>query len=206
MNLSDIPELCEWTHRRACSPGQTLVFEGEQPRTIYQVARGVIKLTRCSTGGREIIVGLVCPGEYLDVVAILDGSPHGVTASALAGSDVEVVAVSRDLALGSTELLQFLEKAALQELRAQRDWTVAMALERVETRAMRALTMLGERLGERREKGFELPLMLNRQEFAELIGTTTETAIRVLSMFRRRGITLERGGWLNVLQPDTSLA
>lgn len=198
MNLLQIDQLCEWTQKRTFSPGQTIFLEGEAPRMIYQVVRGVVKLTRCSTAGREIIVGLACPGQFIDVVAILDGEPHGVTAAALLGAEAEVVAIPRDMAMRHLELVRSLEQIALDELRDQRDWTVAMALERVEHRALRAITMLAQLLGEKVGPGFRCPLVLNRQEFAELIGATTETAIRVLSQFRKQGLIREGNGWITL--------
>src|SRR5262245_2748968 len=88
MNLNDLPELCEWTQRRTFHPGQTIFLEGDACTMIYQVVRGVVKMLRGSSSGREIIVGLVCPGDFLDVVAILDGRPYGVSTAAVLGTEV----------------------------------------------------------------------------------------------------------------------
>lgn len=194
MRLTDLTELCEWTQRRTFQAGQSVFLEGDSPKMVYQVVRGVVKLTCGSSAGREMIVGLACPGDFLDVVAILDGRPYGVSATSVLGNEVEVVVVPRDMALRHFALVQELERTSLKELRHQRDWTVAMALERVETRALSALNMLARRLGE----GNKMQLLLNRQEFAELIGSTTETAIRVLSQFRRQGLIKEDHGWLTL--------
>lgn len=196
MRLTDLNELCDWTQNRAYRAGKTLFLEGDNPATVYQVVRGVVKLTRVSSQGREIIVGLACPGDFLDVVSILDGRPYGVSAAAVLGSEVEVVSVPRELAMRHSGLVRALERISLDELRHQRDWTVAMALERVETRAKNALCMLARRMGH----GNRVQLLLNRQEFAELLGTTTETAIRILSQFRRQGLIQEQEGWLTLGQ------
>lgn len=198
MRLTDLTELCEWTQRRTYQPGQSVFLEGDRSQMVFQVTRGIVKLTRVSSQGRELIVGLAFPGDYLDVVAILDGDTHGVSASALLGNEVELVSVARDRALASAPLSRALEQVCLQELRQQRDWTVAMALERVETRALNALSMLARRLGQHQGQQVRLRFVLNRQEFAELIGTSTETAIRILSQFRRQGIIREEGGWMSL--------
>lgn len=200
MRLTDLSELCEWTQRRTYQPGQSVFLEGDRSQLVHQVTGGIVKLTRVSSQGRELIVGLAFPGDFLDVVAILDGDRHGVTASALLGNEVELVSVARERALTSPRLARALEQTCLQELRQQRDWTVAMALERVETRALNALTMLARRLGQPLEHAVRLRFLLNRQEFAELIGTTTETAIRVLSQFRRQGLIREESGWMTLAE------
>ena len=201
MSLLEMPELCEWTQHRLCPAGQTLFLEGDPSQTVYQVVQGIVKLTRVSSSGREVIVGLACPGDFIDVVAILDGETHGVGASALVGTDVELLCVPRERALACAELYARLEATCLHELRNQRDWTVAMALERVETRALTALGTLARRLSGTGEASRPMKFVLTRQEFAEMIGTTTETAIRILSQFRRHGLIREEGGWMT-LSPD----
>ncbi len=201
MRLMELTDLCEWTQRRTCAAGQTLFLEGDPSQTVYQVVSGIVKLTRVSSSGREVIVGLACPGDFIDVVAILDGETHGVGASALVGTDVELLCVARERALGCDRLHAHLEATCLHELRKQRDWTVAMALERVETRALTALTTLARQLEHTGESSPQMKFVLTRQEFAELIGTTTETAIRILSQFRRQGLIHEESGWMT-LNPD----
>ncbi|MEW6277082.1 MAG: Crp/Fnr family transcriptional regulator [Candidatus Eremiobacterota bacterium] len=198
MKLLEIPALCEWTLRRTYGPGQTIFLEGDAPNTVYQVVSGVVKLTRCSSQGREMIVALAFPGQFIDVVACLDGQFHGVSASSLAGSPAVVAAIPRDRALAHTGLVRHMERAALEELRAQRDWTVSLALERVESRMIAILKMLANGLGEIRAESYRLPVILTRQELAELVGATTETTIRALSQFRRQGVMQEKNGWMTL--------
>lgn len=183
---------------RTFAPGSTIFMQGDPSQTVYRVARGIVKLSRVSTSGREVIVRLACPGDYLDVVAILDGEKHGVSATAILGNEVELACAPRERALADPDLARELEQSCLSELRQQRDWTVAMALERVETRALAALRALAGRLGQPVGRFLRLRFTLSRQEFAELIGTTTETAIRVLSRFRRQSVIREEGGWMMV--------
>jgi CRP/FNR family transcriptional regulator len=84
-------------------------------------------------------------------------------------------------------------------MRLQRQMLVGMAVERAEQRAARALLLLADRLGRRTPQGLLTPMVLDRQEFSEMIGTTVETAIRVLSRMRRDGIIHEEKHHLVVL-------
>ena len=43
-------------------------------------------------------------------------------------------------------------------------------------------------MGQKREEGLFVPLPLSRQEIADLVGTTIETAIRVMSRWQKDGI------------------
>jgi CRP/FNR family transcriptional regulator len=200
MELKKTPELCEWTQSRVYGPGQTILLEGEPSRMVYQVVRGAVKCARNSASGREVIVGLAFPGDFLDVAASLDGQPYGLTASSLQGSEVELVAVPRERALACQSLAEHLERCLLSELRWQRSVASAMALERVEVRALQALEMLGRRIGETTAEGLRFPMLLTRQELASLIGTTTETCIRILSRLRSEGLLQEADGVLSLSQ------
>ena len=45
-------------------------------------------------------------------------------------------------------------------------------------------------MGRDTPEGVEIPLALSRQEIAETVGTTVETAIRVMSRWNREGVLL----------------
>ena len=56
---------------------------------------------------------------------------------------------------------------------------------------------LGDRLGAKQENGLFIALTLGRQEIADLIGTTLETAIRLMSRWQKEGVVLtEKSGFV----------
>jgi CRP/FNR family transcriptional regulator len=58
----------------------------------------------------------------------------------------------------------------------------------VEYRAARLFSTLAQRAGQRRDGGIFVPLHLSRQEIAELVGTTVESAIRLMSRWQKEGV------------------
>ena len=67
----------------------------------------------------------------------------------------------------------------------------------VEYRAARLFSTLAERMGRKRGDGLFVPIRLSRQELANLLGTTTETAIRIMSRWEKeRLIHTEKAGFL----------
>jgi CRP/FNR family transcriptional regulator len=60
--------------------------------------------------------------------------------------------------------------------------------QRVETRIAQLFLLFAERLGHPIPDGIEIPIALTRQEIAELVGTTVESAIRVMSRWNRDGV------------------
>jgi CRP/FNR family transcriptional regulator len=66
----------------------------------------------------------------------------------------------------------------------------------VEYRAARLFTTLAERMGRREPGGVVIPMVLSRQEIADLLGTTIETAIRIMSRWQKEGLVeTERSGF-----------
>ena len=52
-------------------------------------------------------------------------------------------------------------------------------------------------MGVQTSAGMKIPLVLSRQEIADLIGTTLETAIRLMSRWQKEGVVLtEKDGFL----------
>ena len=47
---------------------------------------------------------------------------------------------------------------------------------------------LGDKVGERNNEGLRINLPLSRQDLADMTGTTIETAIRIMSKFRKEGL------------------
>jgi CRP/FNR family transcriptional regulator len=66
--------------------------------------------------------------------------------------------------------------------------------QRVEARIGQLFVSLAARMGRETDKGMELPVHLSRQEIADLVGTTVESAIRVMSRWGREGVVITGRG------------
>ena len=71
------------------------------------------------------------------------------------------------------------------EIRRQ---NLAVLLRHVHSSGPMSRTTLAERMGRPVPEGIEIPIHLTRQEVAQMVGTTVESAIRVLSRWGRDGI------------------
>jgi CRP/FNR family transcriptional regulator len=71
----------------------------------------------------------------------------------------------------------------------------------VEYRAARLFLTLADKMGQKRGAATFIPVALSRQEIADLVGTTIETAIRVMSRWHKEGLVeTEKNGFL-IVQP-----
>ena len=179
--------------RRAVHRGETLFEQGADPEWFFLVHKGTMKVCRSSGLGRDVILELLFPGDLCGALCALDNRPYPVSAVAL--EDGEVFRITREDFLGLVARMPGILAKAVpdcqEKMRQQRQMLVGMAVERAEQRAARILLLLAARLGQRTPSGIQAPMVLDRQEFSELIGTTVETAIRVLSRMRKDGILHE---------------
>ena len=185
---SEIEELSAISVSRHLAAGEFVFFEGDPPDSFFIVAEGQIKVVKQAASGKDFILAFFEAGEIFGEVAVFEDKPY--PASAQAAVDTRVVAVPRD------EFVDFLShrpRVAMRiidvlggRLREAQARLKDLAVEKVEQRLAAILLMLAERLGP--------TLPFTRQDIAEMTGTTTETAIRVMSRFKEsRIIRTSRG-------------
>ena len=75
----------------AYPPGAVLFVEGQQPRGIFVLCKGTIKISINSPSGRTMIVKLAEPGEVLGLSATISGKPYEVTAETIDPCQVNFV-------------------------------------------------------------------------------------------------------------------
>ena len=182
-----------------CIPkGVELFRQGDRPAALYIVVSGSLKVTRSSGTGRSVITELLFPGDICGGMCAVQCSRLSIGAVALESTEIYVIPLDKFESLATQHpglLLKALD-CCRTKFREQRVMLVGIAVERVEQRAARALLMLADGSSPR------LRVVLSRRDFSELIGTTLETAVRVLSSFRRQGLVLEQDGELVLLDVD----
>jgi CRP-like cAMP-binding protein len=181
---------------RQLEAGSILFHQGQNPCNLYQLKSGCLKLSWMVSSGKEVIEELLVPGDLFDLPSCLDGRPYPFSAQVVANQDAEVLWIPRQELMADPKLLQACQNQLWCQLREARTHPIASSSERVEVRLTRAILWLASRLGQ--SASFRLPL--SRQELADWVGTTPETAIRILSQLRRRGWLEEERGQVTLLR------
>ncbi len=193
LNEEELAELAVLAVERSFASGQFIFWEGENPDWFYLVCEGRVKILKQSSSGKEFIVAFFVPGEMFGEVAVFEGKPYPASAQAMAR--VRVLGIEQE------QFLSFLASrpaVALKiitvlgaRLRDAHDRLRDMAAEKVEQRLAKILLMLFSKLGP--------SLTFTRQEVADMAGTTTETAIRIMSRLHKDGIVRSSRGKITVL-------
>ncbi|RED42706.1 CRP-like cAMP-binding protein [Winogradskyella eximia] len=173
--------------------GEILFREGESINGVYCVKDGVCKLSKLSANGKDQIVKLVVRGDLIGQRSLVTDEKSNLTAIAL--NDMEICFIPRneiinDLTNNANFSLDMLQEMA-KELRVADNIIVDMAQKSVKQRLADVLIYLYETFNTD-EKGF-LGVMLSREDYASLVGTATESAIRILSQFKKEGLISTTG-------------
>lgn len=184
--------MAEIQAEKICTPykkGEYIFKEGTRPFGIFCVNRGKIKLTKNGDDGKEQITRLVKPGDPLGYRSLLSGDRYN--ASAIALEDSGVCFVPKELFLGilqkdstlSFEMMRMLS----EDLKNAELKLTHLAQKPVRERVAEAILFIKETYGFD-EDGQTIAASFSREDIANIVGTATETAIRLLSEFNKEQV------------------
>jgi CRP-like cAMP-binding protein len=169
--------------------GNYLYWEGDLADRLYVIKQGKVKITKGSSSGKEIVLEIVSTGEICGGSAVFSQTNP---TSALAAEDVIAYSLSKVDFLG---LLGTYKNLAIQfimylgeKLMKAHEMMMSLVVSNVEKRIAALLMGLCEKHGSHTPQGIRINLRLTRQDIADIVGTTVETAIRVMSKFGKQGI------------------
>ena len=178
--------------KRTLKAGESLIWEGDDSVLVANVIEGVLKLSTGTEDGRELIVGVVYPSDFI-------GRPFGTTA----GHGVTALTDSRVCVFNRSDFDNFarehpgLEHKLLQrtlgELDRTRRWMLLLGRKSASEKLASFLLEMSERLGEQgcQTNGSpvtRLVLPFSRQQIADVLGLTIETVSRQFTRLKDEGV------------------
>ena len=188
---------------RGYEKGETIFREGDPADRIHFVHIGRVKIVKAA-GGRDIILEILGPGEPVGAVAVFERRPFPASAITLEPSGIVSIAEREFFALLESRpemMRQLLGGLTLRLMMVNK--RLADLTGSSEQRAVRLFLMFAERIGVAAGAGVKISLALSRQEVADLIGTTLETAIRLMSRWQKEGVVLTEKDGFVIPDPGT---
>lgn len=168
--------------------GEVLFNEGEHINGVFCIKSGVCKVSKMSENGREQIINLMKRGDLLGERSLISNEVANLKATAVNKMQVCFIPkheIVRDLQQNHEFSMSFLRNMALT-LKTNNNTIVEMAQKTVKQRLAHALLYLFEEFGT--DEDGALNIHLTREDIANIIGTATETTIRLLSGFKKKGL------------------
>lgn len=166
--------------------GEVLFDEGEYINGVFCIKDGVCKVSKMSDNGRDQIIHLIQKGDILGERSLINNEASNLKAIAI--NDMEVCFIPKDEIIRDLEnnpnfSLDLLRKMA-NSLKKADDVIVDMAQKTVKQRLAATLLFLEAKF-EKNDNG-SIKVNLSREDIANIIGTATESAIRLLSEFKKK--------------------
>lgn len=185
LNKEEVIHLANSKKTFTIKKGDAIFEEGAVTNGVFCIKDGVGKLSKLSANGKDQIIKLVKSGELLGQRSMISNEPANLSAKAI--SDMEVCYIPKKDMLGffnnNNQFSMNLMQTICEDLKDSENDKVAMAQKTVKERLAQTLLYLKNNFGI--ESDNSLKIQLTRDELASIIGTATESCIRLLSDFKK---------------------
>jgi len=189
----ELREIADLSSTRNFAKGESIFLEGDPPDFFYVVQEGRVKLFNNSPSGKNFTTMVAYRGDTLHAVVLFERKPLWISAQAM--DEATLLCVRRE------EFLSFVAKYPSvlmkiigilgEQVHSAHERLIDMVGERIEQRLLNVLNMLCYKFG--------TTLSFTSEELADLAGTTTESAIRIMSQLKKSGLISSSRGKVIVL-------
>tara|TARA_R110002050_G_scaffold196426_2_gene331382 strand:+ start:88953 stop:89651 length:699 start_codon:yes stop_codon:yes gene_type:complete len=185
MSKEELKKVSDTKISKIVKKGESIFEEGEKLNGVFCVRNGVSKLSKLSPNGKDQIVKLATKGQILGQRSII--AEESANLSAVAVNDMEVCFIPKESIMNTLNAnpnfaVEVLRHMA-HDLKEADDVIVNMSQKTVKQRVAEAFLYMKKNFGEDKD-GF-LQLTLSREDIANVVGTATESCIRIISEFKK---------------------
>ncbi|ASY69238.1 putative FNR family transcriptional regulator [Sinorhizobium fredii CCBAU 25509] len=187
LTASQLTELSRHAARRRVEPGSEMIGQGEAANNYANIIRGVVKLSKMLSDGRQQIVGLQFAPDFMGRPFMRESA-----LSAEAATDTDVCAFPRaviERLVGEAPGLEHrLHEQALKELDEARDWMLTLGRKTAQEKVASFLYLIATHVDPENGVAKEFDLPLSRADIADYLGLTIETVSRQITKLRKEGV------------------
>jgi CRP-like cAMP-binding protein len=171
---------------------------------VFMLKTGIVKYYRLTHTGDEVLFGWLVPGNVFGLASLLS-SPVAYLGSAMAITECQLYVWERDrmrkLAQTYPQLAENSFRVVLKYLTALADRHAGLISLSAEQRLADALLELGRRTGQVHPAGVEVEI--TNEQLGDLAHTTSFTASRLLSRWKRAGALSKKRGKVIIHTPES---
>jgi len=206
LDKEDLSALNEKKDSYKYKKGSAVFTQGTKPNGIFCLGSGKIKIFKTGSYGKEQIVRFVLPGEIIGIRSFF--SERNYSSTAVTIEDSQICFISKQDFQSLLNKYNYLLVDVITQLSKLLD----EANEKITSLAQKPIR---ERLAETlynlnfifKPEGKDLKkpyteITLSRQDMASLVGTATESVIRLLSEFKKEKLITITGRKITIIDPE----
>ncbi len=181
--------------------GELILEEGKASRYVYCLMSGKGKLSRYNPSGKEQIIRFVKSGNLIGYRSVFNNEP--ITLNLTAIEDVTACIIPKEAykkLLSNNDFTLEMLRLLSNDLKLANLTIANLAQHSVRERMAETLLHLDDIFGTDREGN--LNISLSREELANIIGTASESVIRILSSFKKEDIIFSKAKKIKILNKN----
>ena len=186
--------------------GAVLFVEEEDPKGVFVLCRGRVKLSITSSEGKALITRIAAPGEVLGLNAAVSGKPYELTAETLEPCQVNFVrredflrflGQHGEASLRAAQQLSSRYRAACEQIRS-------LGMSHSAAARLARFLLDGAAKGRDAKEAARVRMTLTHEQIGQMIGTSRETVTRALGEFKDQRVITQSGSTV-VIQDRAAL-
>ncbi|MCC9042906.1 Crp/Fnr family transcriptional regulator [Myroides sp. M-43] len=185
--------------------GEILFTEGDNLNGVYCIKDGFCKLTKLNSNGKDTIVKLAKNGDLLGQRSIINEETSNLTATAI--EDMQICFIPKkemmDYFTDNNKFSLLVTRDICNHLK-DADKGLADHTHKTVKERLAIILLKLEEIGGINKENNALNIQLSREDLANMVGTATESCIRLLSELKKDGV-IELAGKKIILKDKSEL-
>lgn len=189
---------------RRVADKEVIFRKAERGNQLSAIISGRVKLSTMSENGKEIIFGMLGPGEFFGEISLLDGEERTATVTAMEPTELQFIERGDFIAFlecHPTVAIRLLGTLALR-LRLTNEMFEDTIFRNLPARLAKRLLILADNCGQETAEGTRIDLKLSQQDIGNMIGTSRESVNKQMRTWEEEGLIKFRKGYVTITQPD----
>jgi len=204
LNEKQLEEISRHCIRQIYKKDNMVLIEEEIGSTMFVILDGRVKISRISDEGREVILSILCDGDFFGEMAILDGQTRSANAVTL--EDTEMLIIRREnfleMLYDYPQIAINLLKELAHRLRRSDSQIKSLSLQNALGRVASTILRIADDSGIIKQGKVEISHLPPQQDLANMAGTSRETISRVIKSLSQLGYVKKEGSKLIILEYD----
>lgn len=200
--LEELEELHVDRKLKTVRKKEVLYSEGDYANYLYHIESGKIKSVKMDEYGKEFVIDIYGPGEFIGYNALMEEGEYQETTVAM--DDTEVAVIPRidfqNLIQKNRDVANRFIKILAGNVQEREKRLLQLAYTPVRERVAEVLLDLQDREG--MENGEKAWMKISREDLANMVGTAKESLIRILSDFKKDGYVESQGTRIRVADEE----
>jgi len=190
----------EYSNMREVKKGEILYLQGSSDHKLYMLKKGMVKITKLSPQGRELILDIIQGGSIFGELNMVEPGDRDESAQVIEDGlicDMKKKDFDRLLELVPGLSLKVTKMMGLRRWKLENK-LLDMLYSTVEHRLAKTILNLLEDFGVPHEDGVLLKIKLTHKDFADLVASTRETVTLTLNSLKKEGYLESEGRYVVV--------